>query len=161
LPGLRRSGEDDGIRAFGRGKPYKLTPEGLRIANLFFKRQGRGKSIDGRFEAVLKTDKFKRVVGDLASGCKSTVTQGLSRLEEPNPKHRKHQQFFRAAVDWSGGFCGALTKLNQSMDPYSEGGVSDASSQLVKARADWNAHIYKPVKKLVESVGMHLKAPPF
>lgn len=161
LPGLRRAGEDEGIRAFGRGKPYKLTAAGLRIANLFFKRLGRGKSIDGRFEATLTTDKFKRVVADWTSGCKSGLTQALSKLEEPNSKHRKHQQYFRAAVDWSGGFCAALAKMNQSLSPYAEGGVSDATSKLIKARADWNEHIYKPIKKLVESVGMKLKAPGF
>ncbi len=160
LPALRGA-SDSGIAALGRGKPYKLTKKGLQIANLFFKRiGGKGKVFEGRYEVTLTSDKFVREMTDWSSGC-SGLTASLKKLPEPRGKDKKHRQLFRAAVDWSTGFCDAIKKMKDSIAPYNEAGVTAAANALVKAKENWNANIYKAAKKFTGSASVELKEGPF
>jgi serine/threonine protein kinase len=160
IPALRKA-DDPGIAAFGRGKPFRFSKKGLKIANLFFERLGKGRGILGRYETTLKTDtKFKQQINDWATGCKG-LTEGLKNAKPGVlPKYEKHKQYHAAAVDWTKGFCAALTKLNQSVEPYAESGVNEASKMLLEARANWNKNIHAPVKKLIGSVKLELGTPP-
>jgi hypothetical protein len=160
IPALRKA-KDPGIAALGRGKPFRLRKKGLKIANLWFERKSDGRSVIGTFEATLKTDtKFKRQINDWATGCEG-LTAGLKAAKpKPLPKYQKHQQYHSAAVDWTSGFCKALKKLNQSIEPYDESGVNEAAKMLLEARKKWNENIHQPVKKLIGSVNLDLDTPP-
>lgn len=160
LPSLARV-SDESLRIFGRGMPARLDETGIQFGNLLFKRQGSGSSLDGHYVAELATDKLKRDVNDWATGCKSGLTGALSELSKPTAEHKKHQEFAAKAKDWIDGFCGALEKLNASMEPYSESGVTTALAELEKARTNWNTNIHDAVGALLKSVGRELKTQGF
>jgi Protein kinase domain len=161
LPRLRKS-TDPGISALGRLNRGKIKGRVLTVSNIAFNRVGgtkKSRGIIGHWRAKMRNEKYAKDINDWAVGCKTTITEALGKLIEVKNKHKVHRRFSMKVQDWVGGFCKSLVTLNSSLKPYNASGVATASGQLLKARADWNNNIHKPLVKVASSVETTIKTP--
>jgi hypothetical protein len=158
FPALKDA-DDEGIRILGGTYRLRLTATQLTLANLVFDRQNKTAGIDGHWLATVRTEEFKKKLGEWAEACPGAMT-GLAGKDEPSAEHKLHQKLVAAARDFGKAYCAALGDLHRAVDPtYSEDGVRKAAAALQAARKAWNDTVHQPYVDIAQKLQSPTKDP--